>query len=133
MISLVETRIAVQIDSAFQAAIERIYSDPRPLIMPNTIRLPEACLTPAGFPHRGGIPVCWPQFSDFGALSSHGFARNSVFELQDSSADSATLVLRAGEDTPPSFPYAFELKVEVRSSRGLRHFPWCELRPRLPQ
>eukprot|EP00958_Prasinococcus_capsulatus_P020990 scaffold2799_cov408-Prasinococcus_capsulatus_cf.AAC.14 len=30
---------------------------------------------------RGGIPICFPQFSDFGDCGQHGFARNSEWTL----------------------------------------------------
>ena len=40
---------------------------------------------------RGGVPVCWPYFGRQGqtaAVPQHGFARNSVWTLQDAQADS---------------------------------------------
>lgn len=66
------------------------------------------------FVARGGIPVCFPQFSDFGPLSQHGFARNSPFEVQSRTADTVTLVLRSSEATLKLWPHAFELLVTVR-------------------
>lgn len=63
---------------------------------------------------RGGIPICWPQFSDFGPLASHGFARNSFFELESSTTDCVALVLRSGKETPQAFPHDFELHVKVQ-------------------
>jgi len=33
-------------------------------------------------PRRGGIPIIFPQFSNQGALSKHGFARNRLWSLQ---------------------------------------------------
>ena len=37
---------------------------------------------------RGGIPVCWPQFSTYGALAQqHGYARNMSWELVHADGD----------------------------------------------
>lgn len=32
---------------------------------------------------RGGIPICFPQFTGLGSLPAHGFARNNVWTVQN--------------------------------------------------
>lgn len=62
---------------------------------------------------RGGIPVCWPQFNDMGPGTSHGFARNSRFEVASLAGCKAVLRLCSSEDTKREFPHDFELRVAV--------------------
>jgi len=62
--------------------------------------LSEKALLDGSKPIRGGIPVCFPQFSNFGKLPAHGFVRNSTWALDEksctapeSSGDSVSVVL----------------------------------------
>ncbi|CAD7695457.1 unnamed protein product [Ostreobium quekettii] len=67
---------------------------------------------------RGGVPVCFPQFSDMGPLGAHGFARNSAFEVQDGESDQVTLALRPSEEDLERWPQKFELRITVALSPG---------------
>lgn len=68
---------------------------------------------------RGGIPIIFPQFSDFGPLPKHGFARTELWELvtadRDTTGASATLWLRDSAETRAVWPHRFlaELRVSL--------------------
>ncbi len=67
---------------------------------------------------RGGVPVCFPQFSDRGPLPKHGFARTLPWELvsQEQGRDDALVVMRLRDNgiTRALWPHAFELELSVR-------------------
>lgn len=69
-------------------------------------------------PIRGGIPLCFPQFSGLGDLPKHGFVRSRLWDLAAAHADDGlvSLALRTGDDagTRALWPHAFELLLEVK-------------------
>ncbi|HTP11502.1 MAG TPA: CBS domain-containing protein [Anaerolineae bacterium] len=68
---------------------------------------------------RGGVPVVFPQFSTWGPLPKHGFARNQAWELISLNEGSARFQLRDSDATRAIWPYAFlaELTVTVLDQR----------------
>lgn len=71
---------------------------------------------------RGGVPVIFPQFSDFGPLPRHGFARTALWQVLQQGQDDAgnaiaELELRANPATLAIWPYQFSLKLAVQANR----------------
>jgi len=71
---------------------------------------------------RGGIPVCFPQFSGFGPLPAHGFARSSTWEVDEKAsgpasgkgnASSITFKLTPNEASKKVWDHAFVLTYTV--------------------
>jgi len=65
---------------------------------------------------RGGVPVCFPQFSDLGETGmQHGFARNTAWQLAESDETSMTFALADNEETMATWPHHFgiTLRYEV--------------------
>jgi glucose-6-phosphate 1-epimerase len=65
---------------------------------------------------RGGVPVVFPQFSTWGPLPKHGFARNHAWDLISAGDGSAYFQLRDSDVTRAIWPHAFlaEFAVTVR-------------------
>ena len=65
---------------------------------------------------RGGAPVVFPQFSTWGPLPKHGFARNCAWELISVGDGTARFQLRDSEATRAIWLHAFlaEFTVTVR-------------------
>jgi len=78
-------------------------------------------------PIRGGIPICFPQFSNLGPLDSHGFARNQFWTIDDSPPPFPTstsnkafvdLILKPSEDDIKIWPHSFEFRLRVALGPG---------------
>ena len=77
---------------------------------------------------RGGIPVCFPQFSAQGPLPNHGFARVTPWHLASAgqaSDGSARAILRFADSaaTRQLWPHAFALELAATLSG-----PWLDVR-----
>ncbi|KNA06251.1 hypothetical protein SOVF_182860 [Spinacia oleracea] len=75
---------------------------------------------------RGGIPICFPQFGNFGSLERHGLARNRMWSLDSSPAplvpatnnSTVDLILKSTEDDLKIWSQSFELRLRVSISSG---------------
>ena len=76
---------------------------------------------------RGGVPVCWPWFGKHptnSELPQHGFARNSVWELQETEeinehTTKVILRLQHSAESLQMWPYKFELLLTITIGRTL--------------
>lgn len=70
---------------------------------------------------KGGIPICWPWFGrsvENPDLQIHGFARNMLWEIEDTSSESSgetkvVLSLRESEDSMKLWPHNFRLTLTI--------------------
>ncbi|KAL3532787.1 hypothetical protein ACH5RR_006308 [Cinchona calisaya] len=74
---------------------------------------------------RGGIPICFPQFSNHGSLEPHGFARNRFwsidtdpppFPTSTSAKSFVDLILKPTEEDLKIWPHSFEFRLRVSLS-----------------
>ncbi|CAO2841777.1 unnamed protein product [Amaranthus hypochondriacus] len=71
-------------------------------------------------PIRGGIPICFPQFSNLGTLEAHGFARNRFWKVDTNPSLAPTssnayvdLLLTPSEEDIKLWSYSFEFRLRV--------------------
>lgn len=63
---------------------------------------------------RGGIPVCWPQFSGLGSLPKHGLVRTRVWEpVEAETGDSLAFAIGDDAATRSLWPHGFALALTV--------------------
>ncbi|KAI8017386.1 hypothetical protein LOK49_LG04G00219 [Camellia lanceoleosa] len=76
---------------------------------------------------RGGIPICFPQFSNHGPLEQHGFARNRFwsidtdpppFPTNSSTKAFVDLILKPSEEDLKIWPHSFEFRLRVTLGPG---------------
>eukprot|EP00262_Sarcandra_glabra_P020344 TRINITY_DN804_c0_g1_i1.p1 TRINITY_DN804_c0_g1~~TRINITY_DN804_c0_g1_i1.p1 ORF type:complete len:316 (-),score=68.95 TRINITY_DN804_c0_g1_i1:129-1076(-) len=76
---------------------------------------------------RGGIPICFPQFSSHGSLEQHGFARNKIWSIDNDPPPFPTnasnkafvdLILKPSEDDGKIWPHCYEFRLRVTLGPG---------------
>ncbi|KAK4764904.1 hypothetical protein SAY86_025994 [Trapa natans] len=76
---------------------------------------------------RGGIPICFPQFSNLGPLEQHGFVRNRLWSIDNDPPPFATtstnkafvdLILKHSEEDFKIWPYRCEFRLRVTLGPG---------------
>jgi len=68
---------------------------------------------------RGGVPICFPQFSDRGAMVKHGFARNLPWHVGERGQASLALTLQDDDASRHHWPHAFRAQANVRLEPGM--------------
>ncbi|KAF6142344.1 hypothetical protein GIB67_023369 [Kingdonia uniflora] len=76
---------------------------------------------------RGGIPICFPQFSSDGSLEQHGFARNRLWSIDTDPPPFPTvgtnkafidLLLKTSEEDMKVWPHSYEFRLRVTLGPG---------------
>ena len=80
---------------------------------------------------RGGVPIIFPQFSNYGSLPAHGFARSARWKLQETKESPAelgvTFLLHETADTLKLWNFPFELQYSVSLKHGTKGRPALEM------
>ncbi|KAJ6388058.1 hypothetical protein OIU77_026594 [Salix suchowensis] len=76
---------------------------------------------------RGGIPICFPQFSNLGSLEQHGFARTRFWTIDNDPPPFPTnssnkafidLILKHSEEDVKIWPHRYEFRLRITLGPG---------------
>lgn len=91
--------------------------------------LSEQAVFDGSVPVRGGIPVCFPQFGESGALPRHGFVRTRPWQVsaQRAGDDYALATLETADDeaTRALWPHPFRLELTLMIEAGRIDLELC--------
>ena len=62
---------------------------------------------------RGGVPICFPQFSGLGSLPKHGFVRTRTWQLEGVDGDGKAIAFTCGSDTQTHAIWGHEFEVRL--------------------
>lgn len=109
--AVVVARHGAQVLSWTSGGAERLYLSPKALMDGHSAI-------------RGGVPICFPQFNQRGALPKHGFVRNMAWqpeERPEAASHELALVLHDNDATRAFWPHAFRAELLVAlKPRSLR-------------